>query len=182
MNKLQKHILQAAGLLTAVLVIAAAGHHIALQAEEKRLVPPGQLVEVDGRNIHVYCEGDCAQGPALVFLSGSGTVAPVYDFRPLYRLLSPHFPIAVVEKTGYGYSDISDVPRDVASMVDEVRRALAGADVPAPYVLLPHSMSGLEAICWAQTYPDEVAGIIGLDMAVPHSYDDFDLGGARLSL
>ena len=87
MNKLQKHILQAAGLLTAVLVIAAAGHHIALQAEEKRLVPPGQLVEVDGRNIHVYCEGDRAQGPALVFLSGSGTVAPVYDFRPLYRLV-----------------------------------------------------------------------------------------------
>ncbi len=182
MNKLQKHILQAAGLLTGVLVIAAAGHHIALQAEEKRLVPPGQLVEVDGRNIHVYCEGDRAQGPALVFLSGSGTVAPVYDFRPLYRLLSPHFPIAVVEKTGYGYSDISDVPRDVASMVDEVRRALDGADVPAPYVLLPHSMSGLEAIYWAQTYPDEVAGIIGLDMAVPHSYDEFDLGGARLSL
>jgi len=182
MKKLQKRILHAAGLLTAVLVIAAAGHHAALRAEEKRLVPPGQMIKVDGRSIHVYCEGDRGQGPALVLLSGSGTVAPVYDFRPLYRLLSPHSQIAVVEKTGYGYSDLADVPRDVASMVDEVRRALAGADVPAPYVLLPHSMSGLEAIYWAQTHPDEVAGIIGLDMAVPHSYDDFDLDGARLSL
>ena len=76
-----------------------------------------------------------------------------------------------VEKAGYGYSDIVEVDRDVASMVMEVRSALNGAGIEAPYVLLPHSMSGLEAIYWVQNYPDEISGIIGIDMAVPDAYD-----------
>ena len=41
----------------------------------------------------------------------------------------------------------------------------------APYVLCPHSYSGIEALYWAQTYPDEIEAIIGLDMAVPEHYD-----------
>ena len=34
-------------------------------------------------------------------------------------------------------------------------------------------MSGLEAILWAQEYPDEVEAIVGLDMSLPRSYDNF---------
>lgn len=37
-------------------------------------------------------------------------------------------------------------------------------------MLVPQSMSGLEAIYWAQKYPDEVKAIIGLDAAVPDVY------------
>lgn len=33
-------------------------------------------------------------------------------------------------------------------------------------------MSGIEALHWTQMYPDEVMTIIGLDMAVPESYED----------
>lgn len=40
-------------------------------------------------------------------------------------------------------------------------------------------MSGLEAIYWAQKYPHEVAAIIGLDMAVPESYEHFDVSGVK---
>src|SRR5699024_4681398 len=38
-----------------------------------------------------------------------------------------------------------------------------------------HSMSGLEAIRWTQKYPDEVEAIIGLDPAIPKSYQSMDL-------
>ncbi len=127
-------------------------------------------------SIHVYTEGENLNSPTLVLLSGSATVAPVYDFKPLYSLLSDEYRIAVVEKAGYGYSDIVDVPRDVGTMVEEIRNALIAANIVAPYVLLPHSMSGLEAIYWAQNYPSEVAGIVGIDMANPYSYDEFDFG------
>jgi hypothetical protein len=33
-------------------------------------------------------------------------------------------------------------------------------------------MSGLEALYWAQEYPDEVSAIVGLDMAIPEFYDN----------
>jgi hypothetical protein len=36
-------------------------------------------------------------------------------------------------------------------------------------------MSGIEALAWAQAYPDEVESIIGLDMAVPHIYESLPI-------
>ncbi len=162
-----------------ILVCLAIYNQIALQMEAEEIVPNGVLVDVDGYQIHVYSEGENKTAPTLVFLSGSATVAPVYDFKALYSLLSDEYRIAVVEKAGYGYSDIVEVDRDVATMVNEVRSALNSAEIEGPYVLLPHSMSGLEAIFWAQNHPEEVSGIIGIDMAIPYSYDDLDFGITR---
>ena len=47
-------------------------------------------------------------------------------------------------------------------MLNEVRQGLSLAGESGPYILFPHSMSGLEAVYWAQQYPDEVTAIIGL--------------------
>ena len=41
-------------------------------------------------------------------------------------------------------------------------------------------MSGLEALYWAQKYPDEVTAIIGLDMAVPQYYDSMPINHSLL--
>lgn len=178
--KLLKKILKTFGITVGVLValvgILAIFNQIALKAEEDEILPTGQMIDLGGYRVHVYTEGENENAPALVFLSGSATVAPVYDFKQLYRLLSDEYKIAVVEKAGYGYSSIVEVERDVNSMVTEVQMALHKAGIDAPYVLVPHSMSGLEAIYWAQQFPDDVAGIVGLDMAVPSSYDNFDFG------
>lgn len=160
--------------LIAFLAATTLYHHLSLKRIAGELVPNGTLVEVDGRNIHIYAEGEKGDKPTLIFMSGSATVAPVYDFKPLYSLLLDEYRIAVVEKTGYGYSDICQVQRDIDTMLEEVRQGLSLAGEGGPYVLFPHSMSGLEAIYWAQQYPDEVEAIIGLDMAVPESYEHFD--------
>jgi hypothetical protein len=97
-------------------------------------------------------------------------VAPVYDFKILYQKLLSDFEVIVVEKFGYGYSDLYDAPTDVDSLISYHREALAKAGVKGPFILLPHSLSGLEAIRWKQTYPEKIKAIIGLDMAVPAQY------------
>ena len=151
----------------------------ALKQEKGEIVPNGQMVDVGGYKLHVYSQGNNDNSPTLVFLSGSGTTAPVYDFKSLYSLLSDEYRIAVVEKPGYGYSEQTDKSRDLDTMVNEVRKALIGANISAPYILVPHSMSGLEAIYWAQNYPKEVAGIVGIDMAVYNSYGSFDFSKVK---
>lgn len=143
--------------------------------ESVAISPNGRMVDVGQNKMHVYLQGNNITYPTLVFMSGSGTVAPVYDFKCLYNLLTPHFRIAVVEKFGYGYSDICDISRDIDSMVAELRSTLKCVQVNPPFVLFPHSMSGLEAIYWKQKYPDEVAAIVGLDMATPLSYENFTI-------
>jgi len=99
-------------------------------------------------------------------MSGSGTVSPVYDFKILYEKLVREFRIIVIEKFGYGCSDLYEGPCDIDSVVAYQRRALENAGEKGPYILLPHSMSGLEAIRWKQKYPDEIGAIIGLDTSM----------------
>lgn len=129
----------------------------------------GELVSINGQKIHVYIQGN-KQAPALVFMSGHCTVAPVYDFKVLYEKLLQDFRVIVIEKFGYGYSDICQSPCDIDTLVSIQRQALAVVGETGPFILAPHSMSGLEAIRWKQTFPDEVAAIIGIDMATPLSF------------
>lgn len=156
-----------------LLLIIYINHQVRLKAETELRVPLGQLVDVGGHNMSVYVEG--TGNKMLVFMSGGGTCSPILDFRSLYSILSDQYRIAVVEKFGYGFSDVVDKDRDIDSILEDTRTALAAAGLHAPYVLCPHSMSGLEALYWAQKYPDEVSAIIGLDMAVPGYYDSMDI-------
>jgi len=79
--------------------------------------------------------------------------------------------IAVVEKSGYGWSERCNSSRDIGTMLEETRKALDLSGENGPYVLFPHSMSGLEAIYWAQKYPDEVIAIIEMDPTTPGSIE-----------
>ncbi|MBE6841077.1 MAG: alpha/beta hydrolase [Ruminococcus sp.] len=166
--------------LCVLLLIAFINHRIKTESEKSLLEPIGQLVEVEGKNMCVYTEGEGEK--TLVFLSGGGTPSPILDFKSLYSQLTEEYKIAVVEKFGYGFSDDNDRSRDIDTMLDDTRKALSKAGVQAPYVLCPHSLSGLEAIYWAQKYPDEVSAIIGLDMAAPEYYTDLNISTNVLKL
>lgn len=155
------------------IIVSFVRHKICSFREKELLTPLGKLVEVNGHNMSVYTEGEGDK--TLVFLSGGGTCSPILDFKSLYSLLSNEYKIAVVEKFGYGFSDVVDEQRDIDTMLSETRMALENAGIEGPYVLCPHSMSGLEALYWAQKYPEEVEAIIGLDMAVPAYYDEMHI-------
>ena len=131
------------------------------------------MVEVNNHKIHVYTEGSGDE--TLVFMAGSGTSSPFYDFKPLWSQLVKDHRIVVIEKAGYGWSDVSNVSRDIDYTLEETRFALRELNLEGPFVLVPHSMSGLEAIRWSQKYPQEVKAIIGLDPAVPSSYDEIKI-------
>ncbi|MBR6309354.1 MAG: alpha/beta hydrolase [Lachnospiraceae bacterium] len=131
-----------------------------------------QMVDVDGRKMSIYVAGEGDH--TLVFLAGSGATAPILDFKPFTERFSADYQIVITEKFGYGFSDEYDGSRDVETRVRQYRSALKAAGVQAPYILCPHSYSGLESIYWAQQYPEEVEAIIGLDMALPRAYDSFD--------
>lgn len=127
---------------------------------------------IDKHRMHVY-ETGVESGTTLVFMSGSGTVSPVHDFKVLYEKLSDCYRIIVIEKFGYGESDLHEVSCGIDALVSIQRQALLDSGRQGPYILVPHSMSGLEAIRWKQLYPEEVKAIIGLDMATPQTYKEW---------
>ncbi len=167
-------------ILVVVLLAIYINHRIRLGKEAKLLMPLGQIVQVDGHDMSIYTEGNGEK--TLVFMSGGGTCSPILDFKSLYSLLSDDYRIVVVEKFGYGFSDVIDKERDIVSILEDTRAALNAAGIDGPYILCPHSMSGIEALYWAQQYPEKVSAIIGLDMAVPKAYEDYSINMPMLKL
>ena len=50
----------------------------------------------------------------------------------------------MVEKFGYGFSDVVDEQRDIDTMLSETRMALEKAGIEGPYVLCPHYVHDYE--------------------------------------
>lgn len=123
------------------------------------------LVSVNDTTINVYTEGK--GNITIVFMAGSGVTSPVLEYRPLYTKLTDNYRIAVVEKCGYGFSGHMKSRRTIENLVFEERQALKEAGIEPPYILAPHSYSGFEAVYWANTYPDEVKAVLGIDMGFP---------------
>ena len=150
--------------------IFAITHTVLLRNERKKIVPNGILSEINGHKLHIYIEGETNSGPALIFMSGGATPAPVFDFKQIYSLFSDEYRIIVIERFGYGYSEVIDTERDIDIVLEETRSALQSIGENGSFILFPHSVSGLEALYWLSKYPNEIAAIIGLDMGFPEFY------------
>ena len=166
-----------AGILAAIIVflIGTSVYNQVMLASEREFLD-GQdlthLVEVDGQKMSVYVSGEGEH--TLVFMAGSGDAAPIMSFKDFADRFDGDCRVAIIEKFGYGFSDEFDGSRSVETRVNQERKALQSLGITGPYILCPHSYSGLEAIYWAQNFPDEVEAIAGLDMAVPRAYDSYD--------
>ena len=180
MKKLKKWSL---GLLSFILLFLLATfifHRISLVKEQASLTPVGQQVLVNGHQMNVYVEGD---GPeTIVFLSGAGIASPILDFKDVSNSLSKKYKVVIVERAGYGYSDDSNQSRDVMEVLSETRQALSQANVTGPFIILSHSMASLESLAWQEKYPDEVKALVGLDWALPASYEDLKDNQALLTV
>ncbi|MCP1123757.1 alpha/beta hydrolase [Bacillus sp. 3103sda1] len=143
-------------------------HNYQLSKEAALIKNEGTLINFNNKKINVYNEGNGED--TYVFMSGSGIAVPVYELKGLYSKFSKENKIAVIERAGYGYSDVFHDDRDIDTILEQTREALIKSGNKPPYILVPHSLSGLEAIYWAQKYPSEIKAIIALDIGLPQQY------------
>ena len=131
-------------------------------AEDQRLlqyVHPGQLVDIGGRRINLRCSG--TGGPAVILMAGSSSWSAVwYKSQPE---IAKRARVCAFDRASYGFSDSPPQPQNLSESVSDVHAALAVAGVLAPFVLVGHSLGGLEARIFAQRWPREVAGMVLVD-------------------
>ena len=169
-----KKIKQFSWIIFVVLILFLGGtfgfHQLSLQKESKLLTPIGKEVTVNGHQMNVYIKGEGSE--TIVFLSGAGIASPILDFKNLTDSLSKKYKVVVVERAGYGYSEDSNQSRDVMEVLSETRQALSQANITGPFIILSHSMASLESLALQEKFPDEVKALIGLDWALPSSYEN----------
>ena len=180
MKKLKKWCFGFISLLLLFLLATFIFHRISLEKEQASLTPVGQQVLVNGHQMNVYVQGE---GPeTIVVISGAGIASPILDFKEVSESLSKQYKLVIVERAGYGYSDDSNHSRDVMEVLSETRQALSQANVTGPFIILSHSMASLESLAWQEKYPDEVKALIGLDWALPASYENLKGNQALLTV
>ena len=180
MKILKKSALVLLSFLILFLVGTFIFHRISLEKEQASLTPMGKTVLVNGHQMNVYVQGEGSE--TIVFLSGAGIASPILDFKNLTDSLSKKYKIVVVERAGYGYSEDSNQSRDVMEVLSETRQALSQANISGPFIILSHSMASLESLAWQEKYPDEVKSLVGLDWALPASYEDLKDNQALLTV
>jgi pimeloyl-ACP methyl ester carboxylesterase len=76
----------------------------------------------------------------------------------------------VYDRAGFGWSEAGPMPRTAGRIADELHQLLQRGGVPPPYVLVGHSFGGLVVRLFAVRHPDEVAGLILIEPAIPEDW------------
>jgi pimeloyl-ACP methyl ester carboxylesterase len=131
-------------------------------AEDQRLLPyvhPGQLVDIGGRRINLLCMG--AGGPTVVLMAGSASWSPVwYKVQPVMAQTTR---VCAFDRAGFGFSDPAPRFQILSDVVDDLHVALKSGAIPGPYVLVGHSLGGIEVRVYTQRWPKEVVGMVLVD-------------------
>lgn len=121
--------------------------------------PLGQRYQVDGRSLMLHRSG--SGNPAVVFLPGAGLVG--LDYLELQERTAELTTSVLYDRGGTGWSDPVALPRSATEVTDELRALLTAAGIPAPYLLVGHSLGAFYARRFAQRFPGELAGLLLLD-------------------
>ncbi|WP_342547061.1 alpha/beta hydrolase [Paenibacillus sp. FSL P2-0089] len=149
-------------LVSAFVLIAGSGflyEAIASSSARKGYPAPGQLVDAGGYNLHIRQLG--AGAPAIILEAGSGETS--LSWRDIPEQLAAHATVVTYDRAGYAWSEQADTERSGANIVNELHTALKNADVPGPYLMVGHSLGGMYARLFTQTYPEEVTGLVLID-------------------
>jgi pimeloyl-ACP methyl ester carboxylesterase len=150
--------------LSALLAIAGATYEAIASARDRRLYPPpGKLVDIGGRRLHIHCTG--TGSPTVILDAGLG------DPSLYWFLVQPEIAkftrVCSYDRAGLGWSDPSPGPRTAHQIAADLD-ALLTRTVPPPYILVGHSGGGYFSRVYTSEHPDKVVGLVLVDSA------DFD--------
>jgi pimeloyl-ACP methyl ester carboxylesterase len=126
-----------------------------------------------GRRLYLECRG--AGSPTVVLEAGTGDRGDIWSAPPtrgqavlpavarFTRVCAYDRPGTYTSPTELSRSDPVASPRSAADIVGDLRRLLAAARVPGPYVLAGHSFGGMVARLYATAHPRGVAGLVSID-------------------
>lgn len=118
-----------------------------------------RTVDIGTHALHAVVSG--VGVPAVVLDGGIGATAS--EYAELQRRVASVTTVVTYDRAGYGSSDAGPLPRDSSTEASELYALLGGLGVPGPYILVGHSLGGLNLEVFAAAYPEDVAGMVLLD-------------------
>jgi pimeloyl-ACP methyl ester carboxylesterase len=160
MKVIVRRVMRIFGTLIIIIVLLGGSGLIYQFVSEKKDVqqypPLGQMIDVGGYSLHLYCTG--LGTPTVVLESGLG--GPALQWILVQQKLEKTTRVCSYDRAGLGWSDVGPSPRTSQQMANELHTLLHNAGIEGPYVLVGHSLGGFTVRIFAHDYPNETAGIV----------------------
>jgi pimeloyl-ACP methyl ester carboxylesterase len=140
----------------AFLLIATA---LAAQGPPSDPPPPGQMIDIGGRRLHLRCSGTGTQ--TVIVENGGGAFS--IDWSLVQPAVSKFARICTYDRAGYAWSDPGPAPDMVGQIVDDLHLLLHRAKIAPPYVMAGASIGGFYVRAYQRRFPEEVSGLVMVD-------------------
>lgn len=149
--------------LAAMLLAAAAGAQAQATATDTGIIDapvyakPARLVDIgDGQRLNIHCTG--SGSPTVVMDAGMGD--STVSWAKVQPQLSRTTQVCSFDRAGLGFSDAARRSSTPVNQSEDLHALLRAAGVPPPYVLVGHSLAGMNVRVFADRYRDEVVGMV----------------------
>jgi pimeloyl-ACP methyl ester carboxylesterase len=125
-------------------------------AQEK---PLNELVDIGTHRLYISCVG--SGKPTIILDTGIGETFE--SWGPIIQTLSVETRVCAYHRAGYGDSEIGPMPRDSQREADELHQLLINSKEDGSLVLVGHSLGALNMQVYADSYPENVKGLVLID-------------------
>lgn len=143
-------------------------HKIATIRENKILeqYDLGTVIKINDMDVNYKIFNEHNDENTIVFLSGLGTNELALSLEPFARKINSK--IILINRPGYGLSEDTKEEATLDYVIDYYRNVLKELKINEKVILMPSSLGGLYAIEWINKYPEEIKGLIALDITCPY--------------
>lgn len=118
--------------------------------------PPGRIVQVDGRKMHIFCTGK--RNPTIILVAGGGAVS--IDWYLIQSKIDSTTRVCSYDRAGLGWSEPGPAEETVEETVSDLHKLLQAAGEKPPYILVGASIGGIFIQAFQHSYPNEVVGLV----------------------
>jgi pimeloyl-ACP methyl ester carboxylesterase len=136
--------------------LAVSTTYPAAAADDAPTVPPGRLVDLGGRKLHLNCTG--SGSPAVIVENGSSGFS--MDWALVQPEVAKFTQVCTYDRAGHAWSEPGPTRGSVEQTVDDLHFLLHKAGIQPPYVLVGASLGGIYTRAYQRRYPEEVVGLV----------------------
>ena len=118
--------------------------------------PPGRMVDIGGRSLHLNCEGKGS--PTVILIAGGGGFS--IDWALVQPKVSENTRVCSYDRAGLGWSDPGPAEDTVEETVSDLHALLQASDERGPYVLVGASIGGIFIQAYQRAFPKDITALV----------------------
>lgn len=118
--------------------------------------PPGRLIDIGGRKLHLYCSGK--GNPTVVLVAGGGAFS--IDWALVQPKVAEATRVCSYDRAGLGWSDPGPAEETVEETAGDLHALLGASGEKGPYLLVGASIGGIYIQAYQCAYAGDVAGLV----------------------